>query len=77
MAAAEAAVREAALTISAALKAQLVGPDTLSDADRMTMIALAKTALLNFVQKPLPDNNSNNVADNSADDNDTKAEASA
>ncbi len=73
MAAAEAAVREAALTISAALQAQLVGPDTLSDADRKTIITLAKAALLNFVDKPVPDTNSDNVADKG----DTKAEASA
>ena len=62
MAAAEAAVREAAMTISAAIQGQLVGPDTLSDTDRKTIIAIAKTALLNFVQKPVSDNDSHDNA---------------
>ncbi len=49
MSAAEAAVRKAAMTIPAALRNQLIGPDKLKDQDRKTIIDVAKTALTAFV----------------------------
>jgi len=50
MAAAEAAVRKAAATIPAALRDQFTGPDQLSEADRKTIVAVAKTALIGFIE---------------------------